>query len=173
MLEADDVGVPLFPIPIEVFGAKLEFHDFNAGETFDPHPGIRLVTAPLNHPDGATGYRVEFAGKAVAYITDTEHREGESDPAVLKLMRGADVAIYDSMYTQEEYPQHRGWGHSTWQEGVRLATEAGVKQLVIFHHESRATPTRRWTGSPKRPPGPNPARSSRAKGWCSNFERTC
>ncbi|HWD60452.1 MAG TPA: MBL fold metallo-hydrolase, partial [Stellaceae bacterium] len=130
---------PLFPIPIEVFGAKLEFHDFNAGETLDPQPGIRLVTAPLNHPDGATGYRVEFAGKAVAYITDTEHREGQSDDAVLKLMQGADVAIYDSMYTDAEYAKHRGWGHSTWQEGVRLATEAGTKQLVIFHHEPSHT----------------------------------
>ena len=93
------------------------------------------MTAPLNHPDGATGYRVEFAGKVVAYITDTEHHAGRSDPEVLKLMHHADVAIYDSTYTDEEYPAHRHWGHSTWEEGVRLAKQAGVKQFVIFHHD--------------------------------------
>lgn len=126
---------PLFPIPIEVLEARLDFRDFAAGDTLTPHAGVKLITAPLNHPDGATGYRIEFAGKVVAYITDTEHRAGTSDPNVLKLMHRADVAIYDSTYTDEEYPAHRHWGHSTWEEGVRLATEAHVKQFVIFHHD--------------------------------------
>ncbi len=43
--------------------------------------------------------------------------------------------IYDSTYTDAEYPTYRGWGHSTWQAGVRLANAAKVKQLVIFHHD--------------------------------------
>jgi phosphoribosyl 1,2-cyclic phosphodiesterase len=50
-------------------------------------------------------------------------------------MHRADVAIYDSSYTDEEYPAHRHWGHSTWEEGVRLAKKAQVKQFVIFHHD--------------------------------------
>ncbi|HYM73727.1 MAG TPA: MBL fold metallo-hydrolase [Stellaceae bacterium] len=129
------MSAPLFPVPIEILEARTDFRDFVAGETLTPHPGIKLVTAPLNHPNGATGYRVEFAGKSVAYITDTEHHAGRSDPEVLKLMRNADVAIYDSTYTDEEYPRHRHWGHSTWEEGVRLATQANVKQFVIFHHD--------------------------------------
>jgi phosphoribosyl 1,2-cyclic phosphodiesterase len=129
------MSAPLFPVPMDILAAQLDFRDFAAGETLTPHPGITLVTAPLNHPNGATGYRVEFAGKSVAYITDTEHRPGESDPEVLRLMRGADVAIYDSTYEETEYPAHKDWGHSTWQEGIRLAQEAGVKQFVIFHHD--------------------------------------
>jgi phosphoribosyl 1,2-cyclic phosphodiesterase len=129
------MSAPLFPVPLGILAAHLEFRDFAAGETLAPHAGIRLATAPLNHPDNATGYRVEFAGKSVAYITDTEHRGGESDPNVSLLMRDADIAIYDCMYTEAEYPAHRGWGHSTWEEAVRLAQEAGVKQLVIFHHD--------------------------------------
>ena len=133
------MSAPLFPVPIDIFEAKLDFRDFTAGETLTPYTGIKLVTAPLNHPDGATGYRVEFAGKAVAYITDTEHHAGTSDPNVLHLMRGADVAIYDSTYTDEEYARHRHWGHSTWEEGVRLAKEAHCKQLVIFHHDPSHT----------------------------------
>lgn len=130
---------PLFPIPIEVLAARLDFRDFAAGDTLTPHTGVKLVTAALNHPDNATGYRVEFAGKAVAYITDTEHHPGASDPNVLKLMHEADVAIYDSTYTDEEYTRHRHWGHSTWEEGVRLAKQAKVKQLVIFHHDPSHT----------------------------------
>jgi len=126
---------PLFPIPMAVFSAKLDFIDFAAGESLVPHPGIELRTGPLNHPNGATGYRVEFAGRAVAYITDTEHRAGRRDPKVLKLVERADVMVYDCTYTDDEYPAHRHWGHSTWQEGVRLAEAARVGTLVIFHHD--------------------------------------
>jgi phosphoribosyl 1,2-cyclic phosphodiesterase len=126
---------PLFPIPMGIFTAKMEFSDFVAGDMLVPHPGVRVRTGPLNHPNGATGYRVEYRGKVVAYITDTEHRLGKRDPNVLKLIDRADVMIYDASYTDAEYPAHRDWGHSTWEEGVRLADAAGVKTLVIFHHD--------------------------------------
>lgn len=126
---------PLFPIPISVMGADVVFHDFKAGETLSPGPGITLKTAPLNHPNGATGYRIEFAGKSICYVTDTEHVPGKPDRTVLDLIAGADIAIYDATYTDAEYLAHVGWGHSTWQEGVRLADAAKVKQLVIFHHD--------------------------------------
>ena len=126
---------PLFPIPISVLGADITFHDFRAGETLDPGDGIVIRTVPLNHPNGATGYRVEYAGKSVCYVTDTEHVPGTPDRNVLGLIAGADLVIYDSTYTDDEYPNHVGWGHSTWQEGVRLADAANVKRLVIFHHD--------------------------------------
>ena len=94
-----------------------------------------MRTMPLNHPNGATGYRLEAHGRAVCYVTDTEHIVGELDDNVLELVRGADLMIYDSTYTDEEYPAHEGWGHSTWQQGVRLADAADVGELVIFHHD--------------------------------------
>jgi phosphoribosyl 1,2-cyclic phosphodiesterase len=127
---------PLFPVPPEVFKATMEYRDFKPGETLPSAPGIAVKTRALNHPDGAVGYRIEYAGKAFAYITDTEHVPGTPDKNVLALMDNADIAVYDSMYTDEEYAQSFvGWGHSTWQEGVRLARRAGVKKLVIFHHD--------------------------------------
>jgi phosphoribosyl 1,2-cyclic phosphodiesterase len=126
---------PLFPVPIDILAAQITFADFSAGETLKPHDGIKLVTRPLNHPNEATGYRLEFDGKAFAYITDTEHREGELDPQVLQLMDGADVVVYDSTYTDDEYPAHKNWGHSSWEEGIRLATKADAKQLILFHHD--------------------------------------
>jgi phosphoribosyl 1,2-cyclic phosphodiesterase len=126
---------PLFPIPMDIFAARLEFNDFSAGESPVTHPGVTLRTGTLNHPNRATGYRLEHGGKAVAYITDTEHELGRLDNNILQLVDRADAMIYDATYTDEEYPGHKNWGHSTWQEGVRLANAANVKTLVLFHHD--------------------------------------
>lgn len=129
------LGEPLFPGGLDLFKARLEFRDFVCGQTLQPHPGLTLRTGPLNHPNHATGYRLEYAGHAVAYITDTEHVAGALDDNVLALARGADLMIYDCTYTEEEYPPNAGRGHSTWQQGVRLAEAAGAKRLAIFHHD--------------------------------------
>lgn len=131
----DMMMAPLFPVPMDHIEEQISFIDFRVGETIEPQPGVRLRTRPLNHPNRATGYRIEYGGRSVAYITDTEHRAGELDENVLALVDHADFMIYDSTYTDEEYPAHRGWGHSTWQEGVRLADAAGARTLVIFHHD--------------------------------------
>lgn len=126
---------PLFPLPLSVFKVACEFHDFPCGATLQPKPGVTLRTAPLNHPNGACGYRIEYGGRSVALITDTEHRPRMRDPQVLELAAGADVMIYDATYTDAEYEQRKGWGHSTWQECCRVAEAAGVGQAVLFHHE--------------------------------------
>ena len=126
---------PLFPVPLDIVQAELTFRDFPAGETLAPRPGVTLKTAPLNHPNNATGYRIEFGGRALCYITDTEHYAGRRDETIVELVEGADIVIYDATYTDEEYPNFKSWGHSTWQEGVRVADASNVKTLVIFHHE--------------------------------------
>jgi phosphoribosyl 1,2-cyclic phosphodiesterase len=127
---------PLFPVPPEVFRADIGYRDFTAGDTLLPMAGVTLRTAPLNHPDGATGYRIEFGGRALCYVTDTEHVPGAPDRTVLGLIAGADLVVYDCMYTDSEYSGgHVGWGHSTWQEGVRLCRAAGAKRLAVFHHD--------------------------------------
>ena len=130
------MAAPLFPVPPEVFKAGMEYRDFKGGETLAPAAGIVVRTAVLNHPDGATGYRIEYGGKSVCYVTDTEHLPGLPDRSVLGLIAGADIVIYDCMYTDEEYAKsYVGWGHSTWQEAVRLCKSAGAKKLVVFHHD--------------------------------------
>ncbi|MEP4378116.1 MAG: MBL fold metallo-hydrolase [Alphaproteobacteria bacterium] len=126
---------PLFPIPMDVMAADKSFHDFRAGETFDLSCGARVRTCPLNHPGGATGYRIEQHGRAIAYITDTEHVAGTHDENILALIDGADLFIYDATYTDAEYGAHVGWGHSTWQEGAALAAIANVGTYVPFHHD--------------------------------------
>lgn len=126
---------PLFPVPPQVFRARMEYREFRAGDTLRPADGIAVRTAPLNHPDGATGYRVDYGARSICYLTDTEHVPGALDRNILGLIAGADLVIYDSMYTDAEYETYVGWGHSTWQEGVRLCRAAGAKRLVVFHHD--------------------------------------
>ena len=126
---------PIFPVPLDIMHACIAFHDFAAGETFEPFEGVTLRTAPLNHPNGATGYRVDFAGKAICYVTDTEHRNGTLDEAILELIRGSQIVIYDATYTEAEYPSYQGWGHSTWNQGAKLCEAAGAERLVAFHHD--------------------------------------
>ena len=126
---------PIFPVPIDIMHACFAFHDFEAGARLEPVPGIVLRTAPLNHPQGATGYRIEYAGKSICYVTDVEHREGEIDQGIVELIAGSEIVIYDATYTEAEYPRYRGWGHSTWKQGVRLCEAAGAGRLIAFHHD--------------------------------------
>jgi phosphoribosyl 1,2-cyclic phosphodiesterase len=129
------MAAPIFPVPIEVFGARVEFSDFACGAALEPRPGISVRTTKLNHPNGATGYRVDYGGKSICYVTDTEHKPEALDANILGLIEGADIFIYDATYTDDEYPDYKGWGHSTWQEGMRLADRAEVGTYVIFHHD--------------------------------------
>lgn len=128
------MSAPIFPVRVDMFAGEISFHDFSAGERLEPRPGVALRTAPLNHPQNATGYRIEYGGRSICYVTDTEHRPGAPDENVLGLIDGADIVIYDAMFDDDEYPRFAGWGHSTWQEGARLCRRAGARTLAIFHH---------------------------------------
>jgi phosphoribosyl 1,2-cyclic phosphodiesterase len=125
---------PFFPITPDYFAAKVDYRDFHPPDTLTPHEGIGIQTMRLRHPNGCVGYRVNHAGGAVCYITDTEHTPGRPDANLLKLIGGADIMIYDCTYTDAEFGHYVGYGHSTWEEGVRLCEAAGVKRLVLFHH---------------------------------------
>ncbi len=132
---ANQMDNPTFPVPLSAMKGVAAFEDFAAGTTLEPVPGVRVRTAPLRHPNGATAYRIEYDGVSVCYVTDTEHVPGQPDQNVLNLIQGADLVIYDSSYTDDEFPGKVGWGHSTWQEGIRLSRAAGVKRHVLFHHD--------------------------------------
>jgi phosphoribosyl 1,2-cyclic phosphodiesterase len=134
----DQMEQPNFPVPLQVMGANLRFHTLEDGDRVQLGD-VTVSTGLLNHPGGAIGYRVSWQDRAVAYVTDTEQFSNELDRNVLALADRADVLIYDCTYTDEEYYHPRtskiGWGHSTWQEAVKVARAARVKKLVIFHHD--------------------------------------
>ncbi len=126
---------PFFPVPFDIMHACIGFHDFMPGEAIKVGDDVVVHTAALNHPGGSIAYRVEYAGRSACYVTDTEHIPGAPDEAVLRLIAGADLVIYDATYTDAEFERFHGWGHSTWQEGIRLCEAAGAHRLVAFHHD--------------------------------------
>ncbi len=138
----DQMLHPNFPVPLQIMGATLEFCDIDVGEVVKIG-NVEISNGLLNHPGEAIGYRVSYRGHAAAYVSDTEHFPGRLDDNVLRLAQDADVMIYDCTYTDDEYHNEKdsrvGWGHSTWQEAVKLAKAANVKQLVIFHHDPTHT----------------------------------
>src|SRR5918912_976619 len=79
-------------------------------------------------------YRDFTAGETLS-TPKGEHVPGSLDRNVLALINGAELVIYDAMYTDDEYRRYVGWGPSTWQEGIRLCREAGAKRMVVFHHD--------------------------------------
>jgi phosphoribosyl 1,2-cyclic phosphodiesterase len=129
------MAAPFFPVEWAQLPAEVRARDARPGERLAI--GDATVTmARLNHPDPVWGYRIDAGGASVVYATDTEHYACV-DPALRSLARGADVLIYDAQYTPEEYPGKVGWGHSTWTAAVELARAAGVRQLVLYHHDPR------------------------------------
>ncbi len=134
----DQMLHPNFPVPLQIMGADLKFFDIEVGRPVQIGD-VKVENALLNHPGEAIGYRVNWQGYAAAYVSDTEHFPDRLDENVLFLARNADLLIYDATYTDEEYSSEKspkvGWGHSTWQEAVKIAKAANVKKLVIFHHD--------------------------------------
>jgi phosphoribosyl 1,2-cyclic phosphodiesterase len=126
---------PFFPVDYADLGGQITTRELRANDKFTIGD-ITITMAKLNHPDPVYGYRLEHGGHSIVYATDTEHFACV-DPTLKKLAAGADILVYDSQYTPEEYPTKVGWGHSTWSAAVELARAAGVKQLVLFHHDPR------------------------------------
>lgn len=132
------MSAPNFPVDWNDLPSSLDYLELRdgaraaLGET-------EVQVARANHPDAVFAYRVEYGGRKVVYATDTEHYACV-DPRLVALAAGADVLIYDAQYLPEEYagsqgPSRLGWGHSTYEAGAELARAAGVRRLVLFHHD--------------------------------------
>ena len=147
------------------FPATFEFHEIVEGDTFDVG-SASVATARLNHPCYALGYRITADNASVVYITDTSpfldvllETEYAKSPdavippvgspkraemtrlheAVIELMRGADLVIYDTFFEPEGYAQRPHWGHSTPVHAIENCRDAGVKRLALFHHAPDVT----------------------------------
>ena len=100
---ATQMDPPLFPVPMRTMRADMTFEDFRPADTLTLDGGLTVRTAVLNHPDGACGYRIDYDGRSLAYVTDTEHVPGAPDRNILELIDGADLVIYDATYTEREF----------------------------------------------------------------------
>jgi phosphoribosyl 1,2-cyclic phosphodiesterase len=121
-----------FPLDFKKTPSKKTYNqipeeDFHIGKT-------RISHCPLPHPQGNVGFKIQENNKYIVYATDTEHPEKGLDKRLVSFAQGADILIYDAMYTPEEYESgKRGWGHSTWLEGTKIAREARVRELYLSH----------------------------------------
>ena len=126
-----------FPVSIDEMGATFNFiHIAKDHATFMPPDGVpvNVVCQRHSHPGAAYSYRYEREGLVVTICTDIEH--GDSiDQNIVELARGSDILIHEAQYTEDEYSTKRGWGHSTYEQAIEVARQAGVKQLVITHHD--------------------------------------
>jgi phosphoribosyl 1,2-cyclic phosphodiesterase len=128
-----------FPVSMEQLGAEIEFREIDGDITLALDNGISLKTLQNNHPGGGLSFRIDHQGRSCCYVSDFEHSE-PSDQALLRFVQNCDLLIYDAHFTDQEYAgepgysSKSGWGHSTWQEGIKLTRKAGVKELILFHH---------------------------------------
>jgi phosphoribosyl 1,2-cyclic phosphodiesterase len=124
---------PYFPVQFDLVSSVSQFVEL-------PPSGLDLADVavrpfPLQHPQGATGFRIEWNGRVVVHAFDTEHGNPLLDRTIREYAENADILIYDAQFTPYEYQTKRGWGHSTWEQGVRIARECNVKRLMLFHHD--------------------------------------
>ena len=131
---------PLYPVRLRDLPSRVTLRDVPRG-SFDVGP-IRVTADYVCHPGPTVGYRLEEAGRALAYLPDHEPALTEAafpDGVVwtsgYELARGADVLIHDCAYTAVEYPERRGWGHSAIDHAFAFGELARVRKLVTFHHD--------------------------------------
>jgi phosphoribosyl 1,2-cyclic phosphodiesterase len=131
---------PFFPVHLRNIPSQPEFRDT---PTATWRLGSAAITARLiKHPGPTVGYRVEENGRALAYLPDHEPALGSDLSTVepewisgLSLAEGAFVLLHDAQYTQAEYDERIGWGHSSTEHAVTFARRAGARRLVLFHHD--------------------------------------
>ena len=135
---------PLFPIDLSQIPATVRFHDIPAGAW--EIQGIRVLALPVSHPGTTVGYRLDLEGASLAFIPDHEPVLGVElaslEPEWISghaLADGVDVLLHDCQFSEAEYPDRVGWGHSSVAHAVGFARVAGVGRLVLFHHDPDRT----------------------------------
>src|ERR1044071_5114063 len=143
----DQMSPVVFPVAFEALAAQIDFSEI--AEEQRTGDGFAVSAFAVRHPGGALGYRFsggDGRGASFVYISDNElgsdetYRTGPDwDERVVQFVKGAKMLVHDATYTADEYEQHRGWGHSTYEDALALALAAGVEQLVLFHHRPERT----------------------------------
>ena len=124
---------PYFPVPFSKLPSNIEIEELKEFNFAIGHTLVRAHRA--NHPGFCVGYRLLSPDGLICFFPDTEPRTGGDDREMIEFIRDADVLILDSQYDQAEYAAHHGWGHGCVEDSVALALSAGVKKLVLFHHD--------------------------------------
>ncbi len=134
------VRPPFFPVRMAQFEGSFRFHDLEGSGEF-AIGSIRVKFRPVEHIGHTLGFRIEVGGQVLAYLSDHQAPLDlcSMEPNVLELCDGADLLLHDAQYTEQEFGRVPHWGHSTANYAVMVAREAGVKRLMLFHHDPSHT----------------------------------
>ena len=127
---------PLFPVSVDELPGEVRFHD--TADTEFAIGAFDVMARLIPHLGPTLGFRIEFGGRSIAYLSDHQQPFDGSysaAPGALELVEGVDLLIHDSQYTQPEFVAKSTWGHCTIEYAVWLACQAGVKQLALYHHD--------------------------------------
>lgn len=128
------MSAPLFPIDFGTLPSTLVFVDAHPGRPLEVG-GALVSFAPLHHPGGASGLKIEHRGRTFVHLSDLEHLGPTPDSSLVDFARDCDALSYDAMFDEAiDYAPHEGWGHSTWQAGVTLTRAAGARRFIATHH---------------------------------------
>lgn len=129
------VGPPFWPMGLAQCRAAVQVHEVREGRPFTlaggGAPGLTAAVMEGNHPDGCCYYRLDWSGHSVAYALDCE-LEGDMAGRVARFAREVDVLVWDAGFFPGELV--RGWGHSTWEEGLAVGREARAGQVLMTHY---------------------------------------
>jgi phosphoribosyl 1,2-cyclic phosphodiesterase len=125
------LGPPLFPMPFADIPVTLEVTEVER-ETWQVG-GLTVTSAPVQHPGGALGYRLEEGDTSLVFIPDNEL--GLDADAGVELAGGADVLLHDAQYTEAEYPSKVGWGHSSLPDFASFVRRTEPGRALMFHHD--------------------------------------
>lgn len=127
-------GGPGFPVSLSLIAPALQYQ--HIGPEGLALAGWQVHTCALNHPGSAAAYRVSAVGgsTSLVYLTDHEHGTAQ-DEALVEFARGASLVVWDASYDDHNFAPFKGWGHSTWQEGLRFGQRCGAGQMALSHHD--------------------------------------
>jgi phosphoribosyl 1,2-cyclic phosphodiesterase len=132
---------PNFPISLSELHADLTYHEYCT--TSFQIGSLKVTPIALSHPDEGIGYRFEEGEKSFVFLTDNEltyrHPGGLTYDDYCHFSQGADLLIHDAEYVEGDYPKKKAWGHSQYRDALRLALDAGVTRLGLFHHNQERT----------------------------------
>ncbi len=127
---------PYFPVRASELRGDIRFHGMTDGDMAIGNAKVKV--RPVPHPGPTVGYRIEWDGTVVTYISDHQEPADGSKRVpdhVLELADGADLLIHDAQYTPGEFEQKKHWGHCTVDFALTVAKEAGARMLALFHHD--------------------------------------
>ena len=128
------MGPPYWPVPLNMAGAKIVWHELSNKDNEIILGNAIIHKIRSNHPDSTTLYRLDIDKISIVYgldceLTDTFYSQ------YTDFVKQSNLLLFDGMYTESEIEKYKGFGHSCWEQGIKIAEDADIEQVCIMHHD--------------------------------------